>query len=382
MISPLCSLSRILSRPFPAAAPILILAAAALSTPSTFAQESAPQDFGSRFQQQRIFLGVWAEPIPGGQEKSIEALEAPPPAGVGRRFALHLHYFAWTDLQGELDSNGKFMPDEGLAGDIANARVPVVSWVCDQNPNYTDTDQLIASGDPAEDATIRATARALRQFPGPVILRWFWEFNQVDKNFTCRGDDGKNATQQSYDGFIAAWRHIRLLFLEERAFNVIFLWNPGSYAADGDKRDPHPYYPGNDYVDWIGLDNYQAVPTGGTDTDSFSDDFGLFYSDFSKPYFGFKPLMVGENGANAYDPTTGELQKPYLAGLLSDIESGKYPLLRAYDYFDQLGKNGDWVLDDHGGLAEFTTLAHSRAFSAYACRPEWGFCHTDPFLNY
>jgi len=210
---------------------------------------------------------------------------------------------------------------------------------------------------------ITATAKALAQYPGPVLLRWFWEFNVLGNNQNCRGDSGGAPTQQVYTDFIGAWRHIWRLFQSAGAANVVFLWNPGHYTADGDADDPHGFYPGNNYVDWIGIDTYQRSITA-----TFNDDFGLFYGDFSKSPYGNKPLMVGENGSQNLVQHKSELQWTYIQGLVSDVQANRYPQLKAYCYFDAEGTAGSWVLDDNagqgnGGLAAFAMLAASPSFS-------------------
>jgi hypothetical protein len=305
-----------------------------------------------------IYLGVWANQSAGShdQEAAIELLEGP--SGVNRTFAFHLAYYGWTDLSQLLNSAGVLQPDTALQGDIDHGRVPVISWTCDRQT--TNSDHIIASGDPTEDAVITATAKALAQYPGPVLLRWFWEFNLLnanDGNQPCRNDNG-TATQQVYTDFIGAWQHIHQLFQSAGAANVIFLWNPGGYT-DGDRDDPHGYYPGNAYVDWIGIDTYQRSQTA-----SFVSDFGVFYTDFTASQYGGKPLMVGENASANESVYNTELQPTYLNGILADLKSNLYPALKAYDYFDALGTApNDWVLDAQG-LPAFATLAASPFFLA------------------
>ena len=46
-----------------------------------------------------------------------------------------------------------------------------------------------------------------------------------------------------------------------------------------------------------------------------------------------------------------------------DVQTNRYPLLKAYCYFDSAGNLGNWVLDGSGGLSAFATLAASPAFS-------------------
>ena len=300
-----------------------------------------------------VYLGIQADPQLGsGTEQAIEVREGGPPNGVGRTFALHLHYYAWKDLAQELDASGRLQPDSALQGDISHGRVPVISWKCDATiPN---SDAVIANGNSNEDAVILATASALAQYPGPVILRWFWEFNIGVNNQACRGDTGGTPTPQVYASFIGAWQHIRTLFQSAGAANVIFLWNPG---AGG--HDATGFYPGNELVDAIGVDTYQRSP-GAT----FADDFDSFYQQFSASGYGNKPLMVGENAAHGMTDYGTEQQATYLSGLLADVQAGRYPLLKGYCYFDSTGANGNWVLDSSGGLAAFTTLANSPSFAA------------------
>ena len=319
----------------------------------------------------KIYLGLWADPDldPQGhmsQERAIEVREGTLPdssgnydEGIDRAFALHLHYFDWTQLAQE-NVSGVFQPDNDLLGDINHGRVPVISWKCDDT--LANSDALIANGDANEDAVILMTARALAQYPGPVVLRWFWEFNVLHKNQTCRGDQGRAPTQQVYSDFIAAWRHIRILFHRAHADNVIFLWNPGWYRADGVAEDPHGFYPGNGYVDWIGVDTYQQT------TETFENDFDLFYEDFTDHRYGNKPLMVGENGALPFSETGVEQQWSYLIGLLQDAQANRYPLLKAYCYFERGRDIDNWVLDDNGGrgnggLEALKILGSSPAFS-------------------
>jgi uncharacterized protein (TIGR03437 family) len=303
-----------------------------------------------------VYLGVWAnQNAASNQEAAIELLEGP--SGINRPFALHLVYYKWTEISQLVNSAGVFQPDTALQGDIDHGRVPVISWTCDRAT--VDSDHIIASGDPSEDANITATAKALAQYPGPVLLRWFWEFNLInanDGNQPCRNDAGTAPTQQVYTDFIGAWQHIHQLFQSAGATNVVFLWNPGGYT-DGGPDDPHSYYPGNAYVDWIGIDTYQRSQTA-----TFTSDFGEFYTDFSASQYGGKPLMVGENASANQSIYDAELQPAYLNGLLADLQSNLYPLLKAYDYFDAEGSApNDWVLDTPG-LSAFAAVATSPAF--------------------
>lgn len=66
-----------------------------------------------------------------------------------------------------------------------------------------------------------------------------------------------------------------------------------------------------------------------------------------------------------------ETQAPYLQGVLAAVQANRYPLLKAYEYFDSQGTDNKgnfntWVLDGNGGLAQMTLLAASASFATPA----------------
>jgi len=367
------------------------------------------------------YLGIFADPafkdsctgpINGTPECAIEVREgpAPPPVanlGIGRTFALHMTFPGWSSIPTVLAGNPTCDPEgpvNDFCQDFWHGRVPVIGWACDSSSTtgYTspqglpDTNRAVIAG--AEDSVIVAAAQALAQYPGPVLLRWFWEFNQLEsQNQNCTGYNLPGSPPNLlpswvYSQFIGAWQHIWNIFHEYGGGNVMFVWDPNNYTP-GEWTDPHPYYPGSPYVDWIGIDTFQRATS-----DTFTSNFEQFYQDFSgidpatgQPYG--KPLMVGANGSqNYFDNNPGpcplpepcplgtELQSTYLAGLLDDLGYGYpkdnlYPLLKAYDYFDSVG-NVNWVLDSPfcftchpsgpvlGGLWEMAILGSTPQFKA------------------
>ncbi len=168
-----------------------------------------------------VYLGIRANPTLGAnQEAAIEVNEGNGPAGIGRRFSLHLLYYGWQAIASELDGNGVLQPDVELGGDIAKGRVPVIAWGCDMKINNSNS--LVSNGDANEDAVITDAAKALAQVPGPVLLRWQWEFNHFNHSPNCIGN-ATGPSPQLYADFIGAWRRIRTLFNTAGATNVSFV---------------------------------------------------------------------------------------------------------------------------------------------------------------
>jgi hypothetical protein len=309
------------------------------------------------------FLG--AAPGPNN-ETQMEALET----AIGRPVVLHVEYRKWPliALQ-EVDRDGVWHPDPPFQGDIDNNRVPVLSWTCDGT--IWNSDSVLGAGNAQEDAIITATAKALAQWPGPVLLRWSWEMNDFGTDHqVCHGDtnasDANAWTQSAYQGFVSAWQRIWTLFQQAQATNVVFLWNPGSYNTSNlSAKEPYGFYPGNTFTDWIGLDEYQSAPS-----QTYKDNIQPFYADYTSSVYGGKPLIHGENGSANYSANNKELQWPYLEGLLSDFQANAYPQIKAYNYYDSGDSSTvDYTLDDNngqgnGGLQAYTAIAASAQFGA------------------
>jgi Glycosyl hydrolase family 26 len=104
--------------------------------------------------------------------------------------------------------------------------------------------QEVAEGE--QDAAIRSWARAAKAFEYPFLFRPWWESNG---NWYSWG-------QSPY--FAAAWQHFHDLVIAEGATNVTWAWVVNTiWEKDGDVQDdPTPYYPGDAYVDWVGVDAY------------------------------------------------------------------------------------------------------------------------------
>ncbi len=105
------------------------------------------------------------------------------------------------------------------------------------NPDGSSTghDDEVAAGQ--FDAEIRQIAAILADEDRPVFFRPGFEFNGVWNNY-------------SPESYVAAFRRIHDLFLEEGAEDVIFVWN---YHPAGNVAPYMEFYPGDAFVDWWGV---------------------------------------------------------------------------------------------------------------------------------
>lgn len=100
-------------------------------------------------------------------------------------------------------------------------------------------------------------ARQIRRWGGTLALRFAHELNAPIYPWSV-GLNG-NTEQDALD----AWRHVQQVFAAEGA-DVVWVW---SVNVSGEETVPYePFFPGDDDVDWIGLDGYnggEALPWGG-----------------------------------------------------------------------------------------------------------------------
>jgi hypothetical protein len=229
--------------------------------------------------------------------------------------------------------------------DLAKGRIPMISWGCGNC--YS-----IAAGE--DNAYIDAIAAGLvsiaGSYPGkPILLRWCWEMNLSHSQDLFMSTDPP--TQQS--DFIAAWQFLvnRIRYDFHTAgvsSNVIFVFNPGTNLQNQTDSVGRLFYPGDQWVDWIALDDYNVTQPYVSDfqmnpgivsmVPANSDEFGFYpiYTNTSTylgmptyPAIGYdKPLMIGENGtgtcgtpkdSGCVSPSSSDLQATYLGTVQSEL---------------------------------------------------------------
>lgn len=109
----------------------------------------------------------------------------------------------------------------------------------------------IASGQ--YDSYLSSYALAVRAYGRPVILGFGHEMNGYWYSWGYR--------HTSPTIFVAAWRHIVTLFRARGAMNVTWLWTVNTIRAQSGVLSPAPWWPGGQYVTWVGIDGYYLKPS-------------------------------------------------------------------------------------------------------------------------
>ncbi|HEX6159751.1 MAG TPA: glycosyl hydrolase [Thermoanaerobaculia bacterium] len=106
----------------------------------------------------------------------------------------------------------------------------------------------IAKGD--YDFYIVPWAKAAAQYRRPILIRFAHEMN--DPYRYPWGPQNGNRPED----FIAAWKHVHVIFQKMGATNVLWVWSPHISMPWFEY-----YYPGAEYVDWVGIGvlNYGTI---------------------------------------------------------------------------------------------------------------------------
>jgi len=133
-------------------------------------------------------------------------------------------------------------------------------------------------------------AQTIKEFDHPVLFRLCNEMN---------GDwcpySGYN-TSRDAEIYREFYKYVYKFFREAEADNVIWIWNPNSMSFPNFKwNDAYLYYPGDEYVDIIGMTAYNTgtyYATHGETWNTFEELYDPMYQQYNK-HFG-QPFMITE----------------------------------------------------------------------------------------
>ncbi len=279
--------------------------------------------------KQGIYFGIFREGAPAniGLVKNIEKK-------VGAKIPIVMWYQDYSSL---------FNPD--LCNKVvANGAIPHIVW---EPWLWKDKEKIkldnINAGE--WDAHIREWAQDIKAWGKPVFIRWGHEFN-IEGYPWCIVNNNRDPKK-----YVAAFRRVRNIFKKEGADNAIFVWCPMNDSWPKESwNDMHLAYPGDEYVDWIGLDGYNWGTTQDWSSwQSFKDLFRDTARQMWKKY-PTKPVMIAETGCSE----KGGDKAKWIADMLQDLK--RMPYVKAVHWFDEK-KEADWRIETNAQtLAAFKKI--------------------------
>jgi hypothetical protein len=272
---------------------------------------------------------------------------------VGKQPNLDLYFGAWGPNAAKGTVNFSTKTAENAC---AKGMLPLYTWESwdttnhGHNPGTSDNkevlwaqpnfspDKIIAG---QYDNYIRAEAKAMASLNCPLALRFDQE---VDGYWYPWGEatQGMPGTPASRaKSYVKMWRHVWHIFQNQHATNVLWVWSPNFQHAS------HPglpaltsAYPGDKYVDWVGIDGYYYNSPG----ENFKELFGPTIKQL-KPAASNKPWLIAETGVGTYsNPSTKPQQ---ISNLLKAVAHHKR--FNGFVYFNQhkAYDRSDWRFDDN-----------------------------------
>jgi hypothetical protein len=188
-----------------------------------------------------------------------------------------------------------------------------------QDHSYNQTKKIAGPKQVAQgtyDAYFEEAADAVRDFGGPVFISINHEMNGTWYPYS-EAYPGSGVTAQD---FIASWRRIVDIFRRKGANNAAFVWSPNLPDVGGIPFTS--YYPGDDYVDWVGASFYSGNPMSNMQT-------------LYKAYAAKKPIFItewatGEDKSKFYQGFPGDAK--WIASFFSALERN-YPRVKAISWF-------------------------------------------------
>lgn len=229
-------------------------------------------------------------------------------------------YAAWGSKQTQT------FPTAEARSIIALGSIPVITWepwltdFSNENipnlraVNERDKGGMLDIANGIYDSYIVKWAAAAKKIGSPIFLRFGHEMNDA---YRYPWGPQNNAGND----FVAAWKHVHDIFNAGGATNIIWVWSPhpayGFFSA---------YYPGNDYVDYIGSGtlNYGSVANW-SKWWSFDEIFGKYYTELA--HFG-KPIMLTEFGCLE----VGGNRSKWFNDAFTGIQT-KYPAVKSLLFF-------------------------------------------------
>jgi hypothetical protein len=265
------------------------------------------------------FVGVGSE-----SPDDFEAEEAL----IGRRWVIDNRFYSFEDW---INDRTRWI--------IERHTIPLVTW-----EPHEPLDEIIAG---MHDEVFHQRAEGAKALGAEIFLRWGHEMNGNWYPWSGAMNGGAEGGPEKY---IAAYRHVHDLFVADGATNVVWVWCPLVTDVPAEPWNHWSnYYPGDEYVDWVGLDAYNW----GTASDccvwtTFPSLITALYQD----YKDVKPLMLPETSSAEVGG-----DKAAWIGEMHRTLMENYTAIKAVVWFD-IDKETDWrIASSEKTLDAYRTMA-------------------------
>lgn len=224
-----------------------------------------------------IYLGVFVNDKAKdlGDFSGVEQFEQ----DAGKNVAI-IHVFqAW----GAPDGKNQFDP-AAMTAIREHGSIPLLTWA-PRRLHRNENQPAFALRNIIEgkfDDYITKYALDIRNWGHPLFLRFAHEMNGTWYPWSEKVN-GNHPGE-----YVKAWRHVHNIFTRNQVTNVTWVWCPSRKFIN--PRKLRELYPGDRYVDWMGMDGYND--TRNSAWESLAQIFGGLYGELTA--MSSKPIMIAE----------------------------------------------------------------------------------------
>lgn len=330
---------------------ILALLPGCKSEPRPVSSPERPSAF--LFPEKGAYTGAYVDFGEGEDDVTIEAIEYFERL-VGRRQAI----IASSSFWGE----GTF-PARNLHIVASHGAVPMVFWSPwdrpysqERPPDRFSLGEILAG---KWDAYIDAWADGARAFGKPILVAWGLEMNGHWFPWSgCWYGGGKPVPEGGFEGpetFKRAYRYVVDRVRKRGAKNVLWGFHANNFSSPPEEwNSMDKYYPGDAYVDWLGLSVYGQQFAG--------QGWLGFHAMMDRPYEDIarldpqKPVVLAEWGIGEF-PGSGD-KAQWIREAFSSFRT-MYPRLKAAVFWHERWENAD------GSVSNLRVNSSPAALDAY-----------------
>ncbi len=258
----------------------------------------------------------------------------------------------FTNWGGPVPTTSLFNP--ALMTAIRNhGSIPMVTWdpwvygKGAHQPTYSLTNIIAGNF----DSYITQYAQAAKAWGYPFFLRFAQEMNA---NWYPWGLGAKGMNNKPVD-YRNAWIHIHNIFMQVGATNVTWAWTPA--AGDGEGTIDQSMYPGDSYVDWVGLSGYNWAGSPST-WQSFSRIFKLSLGYLSA--ITAKPIFIAETAS----VEIGGSKSDWITDVYDTQVPTHFPQIKAIIWYNRGNKTDWWIESSVQSTQAFATAIQNPLYAS------------------
>jgi Glycosyl hydrolase family 26 len=235
----------------------------------------------------------------------------------------------------KMDFNSRYLDSA-----VARGGMPLISWEPWKFGGRVDQRRyaLMTIVDGKHNDYIRQWAQAAAAWGKPFFLRFAHEMNG-DWTSWSPGVNGNKSRE-----FVSAWRRVHSIFQRQGAKNVRWVWAPVAHYEGATPYED--VYPGDEYVDWVGISGYNWG-----DTQPWSQ-WQSFLKIFNQSYnmlgaLTSKPIMIPEVASTEL----GGNKAAWIRRAFFEEIPNMFPRIRAVVWF-HADKEQDWRVNSSNSSLE------------------------------